>query len=237
MRILKYWSVPIQRRRRRKARQMRFQSSPTRPPFYVDLRSLSRATRAPRSGVSMLMAFAMCLPGCNREEAGLRSPKPTSEIPTVEDSPATATYSARPSPAATAAAGTAGDNAAGAHGCAALGLVSARSVEEFAFELERRDVNAVINALQEHARAGSHAQLLAPATAQGGKQGLRMLGVGSQAECGIRTGDIILEVNGVPVADQSALSRNRAQLSSASELEVLVERDGGLRTLKYEVKN
>jgi type II secretory pathway component PulC len=60
-----------------------------------------------------------------------------------------------------------------------------------------------------------------------------MIGVGLQSECGIRSEDVIVAINGIPVADRVVLAENREKLTAASELALELERNGQKRLITY----
>lgn len=247
MRVLKQLSIPLLPRRSIGPRE------PLLP--YGRLRGSARhrvKSRRSWAGVSVLTVFSLFM-GCDREESGLLVPRTTLELATSER-PELATSGVRtgaPGADALGSSGTqqptigsaatpqahvevagAGD-LAGSHACSVLGMVSARPRSASGFDIKRKDVSSVINALREHAQSGSKSQLLAPATTKDGRPGLRMIGVGLQSECGIRSEDVIVAINGIPVADRVVLAENREKLTAASELALELERNGQKRLITY----
>lgn len=185
----------------------------------------------------MLTTFAL-FNGCDREESGLRVPRTTPELGTLApgvDAPTSRPEVATSALTPQAAAEVAGGDLAGSHACSVLGMVSASPRSDSSFDIKRKDVSAVINALREQAQTGGKAQLLAPATTKDGKAALRLIGVGLQSECGIRSEDVIVAINGIPVADRGMLAQNQDKLTGASELVLELERSGQKRTVTYYV--
>jgi hypothetical protein len=235
MRILKQWSVPMLRRRPVGGRQPLVSEGRRRWRHRSTFRS-----RKSWAGISVLTSLAF-FTGCDREESGLRVPRTTPELgtlapgadaPTTRPEVATATSSLTPQTRADLGGG--GDTA-GSHACSVLGMVSASPRSDSGFDIKRKDVSAVIHALREQAHSGGKAQLLAPATTKEGKAALRMIGVGLHSECGIRSEDVIVALNGIPVADRGLLAENKEKLTTTPELVLELERSGQKRQITYYV--
>lgn len=191
--------------------------------------------------------------GCERSPAGpLQLPVPSSSPPPT---PAFASNSLRTSEIATTAnAGvrTSGDSppavatgttARGATApsadfeqtCSVAGLLQPKQISEDHFEIKRADIHAIINALRERAKAASDDQLT-PMRTETGVPGLRVQSVGTKANCGLQSGDILVSLNGIPVIDQSRLAQNREKLRTAEEIKLVIERDRKSKLLTYDVR-
>jgi S1-C subfamily serine protease len=118
--------------------------------------------------------------------------------------------------------------------CSVAGLLHAKQVSEDNFQIKRRDVHAVMSELQQRAKKAAREQL-APIRTETGSPGLRVLGVGASAHCGVETGDILVSLNGIPVVDQSRLAKNRETLRASDKIELVIERDRKSRVLTYAV--
>lgn len=119
--------------------------------------------------------------------------------------------------------------------CSAVGMVSAKWLRGDQFELQRRDLAAIVDALREYAKTAQGDQL-APARSSSGKPGLRVLGVGPKAECGLQSDDILLSVNGISVADKATLAKSREQIMAGGDIELMLERAGQQKVITYLVR-
>lgn len=118
--------------------------------------------------------------------------------------------------------------------CSVAGLLHAKQVSEDTFQIKRRDVHAVMSELQQRGKTAARDQL-APIRTETGSPGLRVLGVGASAHCGLETGDVLVSLNGIPVVDQSRLAKNRETLRASDKIELVIERDRKSKVLTYNV--
>jgi len=120
--------------------------------------------------------------------------------------------------------------------CSAVGMVRAKWISDDHYELRRTDIASIVNALRERAKTGNDEQL-APTTTSAGSAGLKVLGVGSKAECGLQSGDILLKVNDIAVVDSAALAQERERISAGKTIELTLERDGATKVITYDVRD
>lgn len=205
-----------------------------------------------------LLAVGVSSWACDRSPSGvLQETVPSSSPPST---PAFASNSLRTSPSGegaageptptnadtpevnTALAGAEGQAASGGtqgvakDACSVAGVVHAKAVSEDRYEIKRQDVNAVAAKLKERAKTAVREELT-PVRTETGLPGFRIQGVGAEAPCGLKSGDILVTINGVPVTNQKALAANKPQLLSANEIKLVIERDRKSKQLSYDIRD
>jgi len=120
--------------------------------------------------------------------------------------------------------------------CSIAGLIHAKPITDEHYEIRRRDVDGVINALQERARNPKDENLVAIRT-ENGLPGLQVRGIGANAKRGLKANDILVSLNEVSVTDRAKLSQSRERFRTEKEFRLLVERDRKARVLTYDVRD
>jgi hypothetical protein len=207
-------------------------------------------------GVSSLLATAALVIGCGRSESGaLQKTVPSGSPPPT---PAFATNalqtSSVPSGAAVNSAngatqgspanalGGAADEAPVAQAatderaCSVAGNIKVEKVADHHFRIGRAELSALAQSLRSNAAEPAQRQLTTART-DNGLSGIRVEGVGPQAECGLEPNDIVVSINGVPTTNRAVLAQKREELLQATRLDVTVERGRKPVTLRYDVRH
>lgn len=119
-------------------------------------------------------------------------------------------------------------------GCSLAGSVTVERISDEHFEITRHEVERIAAILQEQSKTAD--RRLALTHTENGLPGLHVQAVGPQAACGLSSGDIVISINGISVANRSDLAKNRPRLLTAEKLELLIERERRSHRLKYVVR-
>lgn len=211
--------------RQRQGFQESAQFNPTRlsrTPWLVILAAVFNLTLMSLGTTAVVWVASSLIAGCDRHgtppTSGHQNAKATSN-PTV-----------------TATAGLiAEDELATTQVCSIAGVVNAKATSSDTFEIARRDVNAILDTVQQKGASALAEGRLAKARSSTGRAGIRIVEMGSRAACGLQKDDLLLAVDGVSVNDKGALSRHRTKLVSAPHARIDIERAGELKQLTYAI--
>lgn len=113
---------------------------------------------------------------------------------------------------------------------------SIRQVAEDSFQIDRREVNHVMNNLNE---LFTQARAMPYSSPNGDEQGFRLFSIKPQSlvdRIGLKNGDVVQRVNGVEISDPSTAFGLLQELQGRSQVKVDVMRNHQPVTLSYEIR-
>lgn len=184
-----------------------------------------------RLGSAVLVSLGLTRLACHSESTPLDIAR-TSSGPAVSDvEPGSPHLATLQSAQATASGSRLGTSAL----CGVAGVVLTTPQGPGNYAISKAEFERVVNAVRRYATSGLKPGFLVPNTISDGRTGIRVAGVGPNAECGFELGDTVLAIDGIAVTDQAAIERHVSAIKAEARVVLEVVRQGQSMDLSYTV--